>query len=142
MIEEEDESIEPSRAIEPVPVPFEKSIEIFSEPLATFLGQVGLPVRDVLVPINERRKVLRELEMALEILPVDDRPKAYYLSKFSVAITVGLFDAALNYLWNEVINALRRLVVSIDLSHFFNVAEKIDSKRKNLSSEDDLYQIS
>lgn len=125
-----------------VPVQFDKSIQAFNQPLAGYLSSIGLPTEGVLVTLDERRKVLRELESALQVLPADDRVKAYYLSKFSVAVAVGLFDAALNYLWDETIEALRRLIISIDLEHFFNVAERIDSKRKNLSSPDDLTQIS
>jgi len=124
-----------------IPVPFENSIEAFNKPLASFLDGIGLPIENVFVAIDERLKVLRELETALEILPLDERAKAYYLSKFSVAVTVGLFDAAVNYLWNETIGALRRLVVDIDLEHFFNVAEKTDPKRWKLTSADDLGQI-
>jgi len=124
-----------------VPVPFEKSIEAFHKPLASFLSGIGLPTKNALVAIDERKKVLRELETALQVLPMAERAKAYYLSKFSVAVTVGLFDAALNYLWDETIAALRRLVVSIDLDHFFNVAEKTEPIRGKLSSADDLRQI-
>ena len=90
----------------------ETSIQVFSSPLAVFLGNLGLPTEQVLVDFGERRFVLQTLQQTLEVLPYDEREKAYYLSKFSVAVTVGLFDAALNYLWDETILALRRLAAS------------------------------
>jgi hypothetical protein len=51
---------------------------------------------------------------------------------------VGLFDAALNFLWDETILSLRRLAVSIDLSYFFDTAEKRESYRSRLQAEEDL----
>jgi len=91
--------------------------------LAGFLDTLGLPTEKVLVEFSQRRFVLKSLQETLEILPYEDRAKALYLSKFSVAIAVGLFDAALNFLWDETILALRRLAVSVDLSYFFDTAE-------------------
>lgn len=46
---------------------------------------------------------------------MEERQRAYYLTKFTVAIAVGLFDGALNYLWDETISSLRRLVSRVDL---------------------------
>jgi len=106
--------------------------------LAGFLDTLGLPTEKVLVEFSQRRFVLKSLQETLEILPYEDRAKALYLSKFSVAIAVGLFDAALNFLWDETILALRRLAVSVDLSYFFDTAEKRESYRARLQSEEDL----
>jgi hypothetical protein len=97
----------------------ETSIQGVSGPLAGYLSDLGLPTQ-------------RVLEQTLEVLPYDERAKAYYLSKFSVAVAVGLFDAALNFLWDETILALRRLASSIDLSYFFDTAEKRESYRAKL----------
>ena len=109
----------------------ETSIQGFHAPLAGFLDSLGLPTKQVLVDFGERRFVLQSLQQTLNVLPYDDRAKAYYLSKFSVAIMVGLFDAALNFLWDEAILALRRLAVGIDLSYFFDTAEKRESYRSD-----------
>jgi hypothetical protein len=134
---------EKSKEIVPVPpTQFEKSIVSFNSPLAEYLGTLGLPVHDVLYPISERRNIINALESALEVLPIDQREKAYYLTKFTVAVAVGLFDGALNYLWDQTISALRRLVLSFDLIYFFSVEEKINSRYKNLSNPDDLDEIS
>ena len=132
-----------SVATEPAPVvapttELETSIQGFSSPLASFLGGMGLPTEQVLVDFGERRFVLQSLQKTLEVLPYNEREKAYYLSKFSVAVAVGLFDAALNFLWDETILALRRLAASIDLSYFFDTAEKRESYRSKLQTAEDL----
>jgi hypothetical protein len=116
----------------------ETSIQGFNAPLAGFLGSLGLPTENVLVDFGERQFVLQSLQQTLEVLPYDERAKAYYLSKFSVSVMVGLFDAALNFLWDEAILALRRLAVGIDLSYFFDTAEKRESYRSRLQNEEDL----
>ncbi len=119
----------------------QKSIEGFNEPLAKYIQELGLPTQEVLYPIDERKNVINALEEALSILPLEQREKSYYLTKFAVAIAVGLFDGAINYLWDETIAALRRLVFKFDLDYFFSIAEKISSRHKNLHTEDDLDQI-
>lgn len=124
------------------PGKIETSIAAFNQPLASLLAHIGLPTEEILSPISERRKIINALESVLEILPMEERHKATYLSKFTVAVTVGLFDGALNFLWDETIKSLRRLVVSFDLQYFFNVAETIASRYKNLSTEEDFEIIS
>jgi hypothetical protein len=116
----------------------ETSIQGISAPLAGFLSTLGLPTERVLVDFGERRFVLQSLQQTLEVLPCGERAKAYYLSKFSVAVSVGLFDAALNFLWDETILALRRLAASMDISYFFDTAEKRESYRAKLQTSDDL----
>ena len=116
----------------------ETSIQGLSAPLAGFLSSLGLPTEQVLVEFSERRFVLQSLQQTIEVLPYEERSKAYYLSKFSVSIMVGLFDAALNFLWDETILALRRLAAAIDLSYFFDTAEKREAYRAKLQTSDDL----
>lgn len=120
----------------------EKSISSFSKPLAIFLDEVGLPTENVLSSIEERRKIITQLNEVLGIIPIDERKQAHYLTKFTVAIAVGLFDGALNYLWDETIQALRRLVLDFDLDYFFTISGGISSRNKNIKSADDLDQIS
>lgn len=132
-----------SKELVPVPVSneLEKSISSFGQPLANFLSQVGLPTENVLSPMDERRNVIISLEEALSILPIDERARAYYLTKFTVAISVGLFDGALNYLWDETVKALRKLVLEFDLQYFFSITEKVVSRYKSLTSPEDLEQV-
>ena len=106
--------------------------------MAGFLSSLGLPTENVLVDFGERRFVLQSMQQTLDVLPYDERAKAYYLSKFSVAIMVGLFDAALNFLWDETILALRRLATGIDLSYFFDTAEKREAYRSKLQTVEDI----
>src|SRR5215472_17045724 len=140
----------PTTEIVPVPSPtaaiattseLETSIQGLNSPLAGFLNSLGLPIDNVLVEFGERRFVLQSLQETLSVLPYNERSKAYYLSKFSVSISVGLFDAALNFLWDEAILALRRLAVGIDLSYFFDTAEKRESYRARLQTEEDLQAL-
>ena len=124
------------------PQKIETSIAEFNQPLSNLLEHVGLPTENVLQPIEERRKVIFSLESALEVLPYDQREKAYYLSKFTVAITVGLFDGALAFLWDETIMALRQLIIKFDLEYFYSVAGELASRYKKLNGEEDLEAIS
>jgi len=126
---------------ESTPEKIETSIGAFNQPLSDLLRHIGLPTENVLKPIEERRKVIFSLESVLEILPMQDREKAYYLSKFTVAITAGLFDGALNFLWDETVKAVRNLAITYDLQYFYNVAETISSRYKNLSSIEDIEAI-
>jgi len=120
----------------------EKSIAGFNAPLADFLNELKLPVDNILYPISERKKVINALDEALQVLSIPEREKAFYLTKFTVAVAVGLFDGALNYLWNETIQAIRTLIINFDLEYFFSVAEKVSSRNKSLNTEEDVEQIS
>jgi len=110
--------------------------------LEGYLASIGLPVIDVVAPISERKKIITQLSDALEILPYEDRAKSYYLSRFTIAIAAGLFDGALNYLWDETVKALRLQVISFDVQYFYSVAEKISSRYKNLSKPEEIDQVS
>jgi len=123
------------------PEKIETSIAAFNQPLANLLEHIGLPTENILSPIEERRKVIYALESTIEILPIEERLKSTYLSKFTVAVSVGLFDGALNFLWDETIKALRRLASSFDLQYFLVVAQTINNRYKNLNSVDDLEGI-
>lgn len=102
------------------------------------IGASGLPVNGVLVPIEERRRVFSNLSDALTHLDAEGRARSLYLSKFVMAVAAGLFDAALNYLWDETIRELRRRVVGYDLSYFFDIAVTSPDRRKKLQGADDL----
>ena len=112
------------------------------EQLENYLVEVGLPVSNVVAPIQERKKVINALHEALEIIPIDKRQQSYYMSKFTIAISVGLFDGALNYLWNETIRALRDFVINFDLQYFYSIAEKVGSRYKNLTKPDEISLVS
>lgn len=124
-----------------MPSELASSIEAFSPAMAGYLATLGLPTENVLSPIEERRKVIASLESALEPLSYSERQKAFYLTRFAVAASVGLFNGALTDLWNETMAALRSMVARFDLGYFFSVAEKISSRNKNFQTVEDLEQV-
>lgn len=124
------------------PEKIDTSIQAFNQPLANLLTHIGLPTENILSSIQERRKVIFALESTLEILPLEERQKSVYLSKFTVAISVGLFDGALNFLWDETVKAVRRLAATFDLQYFFNVAGTMNNKYKALHAVEDFEAVS
>lgn len=113
----------------------------FEQSLLGFVEFNGLPTENVLVPINERLKVFKNVKDVVDLLSTEKRSKSVYVSKFIAAVASGLFDAALNYLWNETISELRQRIINYDLPYFFDNAVKDPEKRKKLNSENDLEQI-
>ncbi|AFM13999.1 hypothetical protein [Turneriella parva] len=124
------------------PKELQTSISSLNKPLANYIQSLGLPTENVLSPIAERSKVLTNLGETLELLPEEERIKSTYLTKFTVAISSGLFDGAINYLWDQTIKALRSLIVEFDLPYFFQIAETIASKYRNCSTVEDMEDIS
>lgn len=118
------------------------SVSRLNQPLADMLEYIGLPTEDVLVSTEERKKVIYSLQSTLDILPIEEKEKAYYLSKFAVAVTVGLFDGALNFLWNETVTAIRKMAYKFDLQYFFTIAGELSSKYKKLSTYEDFEVVS
>ncbi len=106
-----------------------------------FIGQHGLPTENVLVPVSERVKVFGNVESVLDLLDNKYKNNSIYISKFIAATASGLFDAALNYLWDETIFELRKRIARHDLDYFFDLAVTNAEKRKKLSSEDDLAKL-
>jgi len=70
------------------------------------LERAGLPSTDVFVALPERAILVQNVPGILAPLGPEVRGRSYYISKMIAAATVGLFDAALNYLWDELINEL------------------------------------
>ena len=116
-------------------------ISALNTQLEDYLIGIGLPTVNVVASIAERKKVITQLSDALDILPKADRAKSHYLSRFTVAIAAGLFDGALNYLWDETIRALRLQVISFDIQYFYSVVEKISSRYKNLSKPEEIDEV-
>lgn len=112
----------------------------FQETILDQLDAVGLPAEGVLVDLYERESLLTSLGGALRRLPLEDRGRSLYVSKMIVAAAVGLFDAALNYLWDETVNELRRRVIGYDLTYFYDVAIN-GEKRKHFSGAEDLPHV-
>lgn len=62
------------------------------------------------------------LPQTIQNLSPETKRDATYLSKFVASSAIGLYDVALNYLWNEVIVSLRSKVNIYGLDLFFDAA--------------------
>ncbi|MFV2175545.1 hypothetical protein ACFHW2_25980 [Actinomadura sp. LOL_016] len=119
-----------------------EDLEAFQELMFQVLSAWGLPTDKILVEVRHRETLLRNTPgVILEELTDEQRAESPYLAKMIMAGSVGLFDAALNYLWNETINRLRDHVAAFDVSYFFDLAEADPERRKNLKTKEDLAQI-
>lgn len=109
--------------------------------IKVFLNYNSLPVEGIFSEIPQRAAVINNVNMAISDIDIINRQNAVYISKFIAAVSSGLFDAALNYLWNETVNELRKRVSQYDLTYFFDVAVESPNKKKELKSENDLDKI-
>lgn len=135
MSDEDKRIIVPNNAISAQLLDFEKA-------LLSFINEQGLPTETVLVDMGQRQVVIRNIETVLDRIDDERLGKSVYISKFIAATASGLFDAALNYLWDETIYELRKRVAQYDLAYFYDVAVGSSTeKRKKLSTEEDLQKI-
>ena len=86
----------------------------------SYLAQVGLPIDNIIATTEERGVVATNLPAFLAALSLEVKREARYLSKFVGASAVGLFDAALNYVWNEVVLNLRKKASVYGIDLFFD----------------------
>jgi len=120
----------------------QENVFTFSKGLKTYLEKLELPTNNVLVEIRERGKVIANMpNVIFDNLSIEQRKRAYYISKFIASATVGLFDAALNYLWNETILNLREKIIRFDLDYFFDSTISDSSRRKTVSTPEDLLKL-
>ena len=117
------------------------SVDSFQQGLTRYLDVLGLPSSNVLVDITERGRVLLNLPDVVNSLSPDSRLRSHYVSKFVAAVGAGLFDAALNFVWDETVSSLREKVVQFDLEHFYNSVITDPDRRKKYSSQDDLVNL-
>ena len=116
------------------------SLSKYENNLLAYVGSFGLPTEGILVPIAERKSVIKNFEDVVDLLRQEDISGAVYISKFITAASSGLFDAALNYLWDETVFQLRKRVAIYDIEYFYDVAVTSD-KRKRLSGVEDLVKL-
>jgi hypothetical protein len=119
----------------------EQQLAGFESGLLSALAQLGLPTQGILVDFEQRHRAFRNFPDAVSLIDDAHRPRAMYLSKFLAAVGAGLFDAALNYLWDETISELRRRISAYDLAYFFDLAVKSPDRRKRLKDEVDLVHV-
>ena len=112
----------------------------FEQGLVTFLGNHNLPTTGIFVSVDERLRVFNNIDYVIKQLDPQLSTKSVYLSKYLAATASGLFDAALNYLWDETILQLRRRVAHFDIEYFYDNAVGGD-RRNNFRTEDDLSKL-
>lgn len=120
----------------------ENSLGEFHSQLGNLLGHFGLPDSGLFAPLDQRIAVVQQLQLTFSNLSPEKLTEAKYLSKFISCVTIGLFDGAINYVWNEAIQSLRKLIVEFDLDYCLKVAYEVNGKYKNFSDLEDLQQIS
>jgi len=116
-------------------------VDTFSDGLRKYLNYLQLPVENVLVAQDERVIVINNLPQIVNRLSPQQREEAMYISKFIAACGAGLFDAALNFLWNETIINLRQKVVRFDLNYFLDSVVTDSKRRTDFRNEDDLPKL-
>lgn len=116
-------------------------VDEFSDGFNKYLDTLDLPTCNVLIDKEERLVVIDNIPRVVTKLDKEKREEAMYISKFIAACGAGLFDAALNFLWNETILNLRRKVIRFDLDYFLDSTIQDSKKRASIKSEDDLNKI-
>lgn len=104
------------------------------------LGALGLPTEDVLSSIEERKIAICNIPFVIGKLDDVLIRESHYLSKFFVAIATGLFDSALNYLWDETIKQLRIRVINGDIKYFYDVVLS-DTRRNQFNTPEDILKL-
>lgn len=104
------------------------------------LISMGLPSENIIASIEERENIMNMLPSLIQKLPSEQKRNATYLSRFVAGAAIGLFDAALNYVWDEVVVNLRRKITYYGIDIFFDnaVGTKV---RDQYKSEEDLTGI-
>lgn len=123
------------------PTELAETVDAFQTGLSAYLARLGLPSENVLVPIRERGRVISNLPSVIEQVPEVLLPNSHYISKFVAACGAGLFDAALNFLWDETIQNLRAKVARFDLDYFFDSVITNPDRRRKLKDEESLTEL-
>ena len=106
------------------------------------LEHVGLPSEKIFAEPKERLRVFKNFDVFLDNIPNDKISESFYVSKFLAAVFAGLFDAALNYLWDETIKALRNKIAQYDIMYFYDVVLSDSNKRKDFKDISDIEKLS
>lgn len=108
-----------------------------TQAFTSYLQGLGLPTDNIIASSVERSIIASSLPQFVGSLGLEEKQDARYLSKFVAASAIGLFDASLNYVWNEVVLNLRKKVVIYGLDLFFDSAVG-GVARSSYKNEDDL----
>ncbi|RKV78355.1 MAG: hypothetical protein D8H99_50975 [Streptococcus sp.] len=102
-----------------------------------YLEQYGLPTENVIASESERKMMHTMLPSILENMPQEYKTNARYLSKFVAGVAIGLYDASLNFVWNEVMMKIHQKIIHYGVEIFFNSAVS-ESDRGLYKTEEDL----
>ncbi|HEM2905648.1 TPA: hypothetical protein ACHVAL_001167, partial [Streptococcus suis] len=102
-----------------------------------YLEQYGLPTDNVIASESERQLMQKMLPQILENMPQEHKTNARYLSKFVAGAAIGLYDASLNFVWNEVMIKIYQKIIRYGVEIFFNSAVS-ESDKELYKSEEDL----
>ena len=119
---------------------YPQSLSNFEKSMLGFLEQRNLPTEGIFSKLDERIVIFQNLDHVIAGLDKELCQKSVYLSKFLAAGAAGLFDASLNYLWDETILQLRTRVSQFDLEYFYDNAVG-GEKRKQFSTQEDLVKL-
>ncbi|WP_435182353.1 hypothetical protein [Cellulophaga omnivescoria] len=115
-------------------------VESQVQKITEFLANLGLPSDNIIATNQERAIINQTLPNYINQLPLELKKDARYLSKFVVGAGFGLFDYALNSIWNEVTLALRNKAITYGLDIFFDAS--VGGKMRELyNTEEDLAGI-
>ena len=89
------------------------SLETTLQHIGSIVSAFNLP-REVLASDQEVEYAWKELPREILRIPVELRDEL--IARMCVATSVGLFDGAVNYIWNAVILALRKKIKSFGLA--------------------------
>jgi len=115
-------------------------LQTFEAGFLSVVESYGLPSQNIFVGVPERAMVFKNVDAVLYQLADDQKANSVYLSKFLAATVSGLFDAALNYLWDETIHEIRKRVIQYDISYFYDNATH-EEKRKKLHGPEDIVKL-
>ncbi|MCJ8345593.1 hypothetical protein MJH12_08630 [bacterium] len=119
---------------------YTNQLQLFESQFLTTISSYGLPTENIFVSVEERSKVFQNLKSVFALLEDSQKQRSIYLSKFLAATASGLFDAALNYLWDETISEIRKRVIQYDLKYFYDTATS-ENKRKKLKGPEDIVKL-
>lgn len=105
--------------------------------ITEFLKDLGLPSDNIIADNSERQVIGTNLPQIINDIPKEAKNGARYLSKFVIGAGFGLFDYALNSIWNEVTIALRNKAITYGLDIFFDAAVG-GAQRQAYKTEEDL----
>lgn len=112
-------------------------IEHQIQKITEFLEILGLPSDNIIADNSQREIIGSNLPAYIAKLPKEVKNDARYLSKFIVGAGFGLFDYALNSVWNEVVLSLRNKAITYGIEIFFDKAIG-GSSRSAYKDENDL----